>query len=147
MLTATAIGAVVSLVTGSAPGALLGVLLMVGSVAAALGVHFRRAYLLIPVPAPAYVVAAIVIGLFHDRGADISRTALAVNAAQWVAGGFLWMTAATIAVIAITSARWLARRHEPDAAALRGQRDWQPGRTAARRRSGHSGYAGRRARS
>src|SRR5262249_52919654 len=62
MLTATAIGAVVSLVAGSAPGAALGVLLMAGSVAAAVGVHFRCGYLLIPVPAPAYVVAATVIG-------------------------------------------------------------------------------------
>ena len=123
MLSATAIGAVMSLVTGSAPGAVLGVLLMVGSVAAAIGVDVRRGYLLIPVPAPAYVVAATVIGLFHDRGANISRTALAVNATQWFAGGFLWMAAATIAVIAITSARWLARRREPDTPASRGERD------------------------
>ena len=112
MICATAIGAVVSLVTGSAPGAVLGVLLTVGSVAAAIGVHFRRGYLLIPVPAPAYVVAATVVGLFHDRGVSISRTALAVSVTQWFADGFVWMAAATIAVIAITAARWLARRHD-----------------------------------
>src|SRR5215472_12338927 len=112
MLSATAIGAVMSLVAGSAPGAVLGVLLTVGSVAAAIGVNVRLGFLLIPVPAPAYVVAATVVGLFHDRGVDISRTALVVSATQWFADGFLWMAAATIAVIAITSARSLARRHE-----------------------------------
>jgi hypothetical protein len=140
ILSATVIGAVMSLVAGSPPGAVLGVLLIAGSVAAAMGVDVRRGYLLIPVPPLAYVIAATVIGLFHDRGAAISHTALAVNATQWFAGGFLWMAAATIAIIAITSARWLARRHEPDAAALRGERDWRAGRSAAGMRSGHSGY-------
>lgn len=113
MLSATAIGAAGSLVTGGGSDAVLGILLTAGSFAAAFGVHFRRGYLLIPVPAPAYVAAAIVTGLFHDRGVDISRTALAVSATQWFAGGFLWMAAATTGVIVITSARWLARRHEP----------------------------------
>src|SRR5258708_491174 len=83
--------AIANLVAGGAPGAVLGVLLTVGSVAAAVGVHFRRAYLLIPVPALAYVVAATATGLFHDRGVEISHTALAVSATQWFAGGFLWM--------------------------------------------------------
>jgi len=138
VLSAAAIGAIGNLLVAGAPGAVLGVLLTVGSVAAAIGVHFRRGYLLIPVPAPAYVVAATAIGLFHDRGVDISRTALAVSATQWFAGGFLWMTAATLLVIAITAARWLARRHEPDATAAGAVRGSRPGRSAMS--SGQSGY-------
>jgi hypothetical protein len=129
VLSAAAIGAVGSLVVGGGPGAVLGVLVTVGSVAAAFGVHFRRAHLLIPVPAPAYVVAATVTGLFHDRGANISRTALAVSATQWFAGGFLWMAAATILVISITTARRLSRRSEPDPAVSRADRDPRPGRS------------------
>jgi len=138
VLSATAIGAVASLVTGRGPGAVLGVMLAVGSVAAAFGVHFRRAHLLIPVPAPAYVIAATATGLFHDRGVDISRTALAVSATQWFAGGFPWMAAATLLVIAITVARWLARRQEPDTAGAGAERGSRPGRSAMS--SGHSGY-------
>jgi hypothetical protein len=130
VLSAAAIGAVASLAAGRGPGAVLGVMLAVGSVAAAFGVHFRRAYLLIPVPAPAYVVAATVTGLFHDRGVDISRTALAVSAAQWFAGGFPWMAAATILVISITVARWMRRRYEPDPAVSRAERDPRPGRSS-----------------
>jgi hypothetical protein len=110
VLVATAIGVTGTLVMGGAPGAVLGILLVAGSASAAFAVEFRRGYLLIPVPALAYVVGATVSGMFHDRGLDVSHTALAVSATQWFAGGFLWMTAATIAVIAITAARWLANR-------------------------------------
>jgi hypothetical protein len=140
VLSATVIGAVANLIAGGAPGAVLGVLLTVGAAAAAVGVHFRRAYLLIPVPALAYVVAATATGLFHYRGVEISHTALAVSATQWFAGGFLWMAAATIGVIAITSVRWLRRRHEPDAAASRAGRTSRPGSSATTMGSRGSRY-------
>jgi hypothetical protein len=140
VLSATAIGVVGSLLTGSAPGAVLGILLIAGSAAAGIGVHLRQAYLIFPVPALAYVVAATVIGLFHDRGADISHTALAVSAAQWFASGFPWMAAATILVIAITAARWLARRHQPGAGARGAETGSGPGRSATGASSGRSSY-------
>ncbi len=107
VLVATAIGAIVTLVMGGGPGAVLGVLLVAGSAGAAFAVDFGQGYLLIPAPALAYAIGATVTGMFHDRGLDISHTALLVSAAQWFAGGFLWMSAATVAVIAITVARWL----------------------------------------
>jgi hypothetical protein len=140
VLSAAAIGAVGSLLAGSAPGAVLGILVIAGSAAAGTGVDHRRAYLLIPVPALAYVVAATVTGLFHDRGVDISHTALAVSAAQWFASGFPWMAAATTLVIAITAARWLARRHQPDAGASRTEHGSRAGRSASGTRSGRSSY-------
>ncbi len=93
---------------GAAPGALLGVFLVAGSVAATCAVQLRRAYLIIPAPALAYLVAAFVAGLIHDRSVDTSHTALAVSATEWIAGGFLWTAGATISVIAVMVARWLA---------------------------------------
>jgi hypothetical protein len=136
VLSAAAIGAIGTLVVGGDPGALLGVLVIAGSVAAAFGVHFRQGYLLIPVPALAYAVGATVTGMFHDRGVDVSHTQLAVSAARWFAGGFLWMTAATISVIAITVLRWLAMRHEPDRASSRSR----SARSATGMSAGRSGH-------
>ena len=84
--------------------ALLGASVVAGTAAATLAVRPRSVYVIIPVPALAYVVAATIAGLIHDRATDTSHTALALSAVQWAAAGFLAMTGATIlaAVIAIT---------------------------------------------
>jgi hypothetical protein len=108
LVSAVAIGALGTVFAGAAPGVLLGIFLVAGSVAAAFAVLLRRAYLIIPVPAVAYVVAACVTGLIHDRSVDTSHTALAVGAAEWIATGFLWMASSTILVIVIAMARWIA---------------------------------------
>jgi hypothetical protein len=136
----TAVGAVGTLVLGGDPGALLGLLVIVGSVAAAFGVDFRRGYLLLPVPTLAYAVGATATGMFHDRGVDISHTALLISAARWFAGGFLWMTAATIGLIAITALRWLAWRHGPDSRSSSAGRSSRPGRSATGTSPGGSRY-------
>jgi hypothetical protein len=99
-------GALATVLTGGEPGIVLGIFVAAGTVAAALAVRPRAVYLIVPVPAPAYVVAAVCAGFAHDRAADTSHTALAVTAAQWVASGFIAMAAATIAAIAVTAARW-----------------------------------------
>jgi hypothetical protein len=104
---AAGLGALLTIVTGSDPGFLLGVLVVAGTVAAALAVSARRAYLIIPAPALAYLVAATLSGLVNDRAADTSRTMLTINAARWVASGFLAMTAATALAAVIAVARWL----------------------------------------
>jgi hypothetical protein len=139
VVSAAAAGAIGTLVMGGDPGALLGVLVVVGSVAGAFGVNFRQGYLLIPVPALAYAVGATAVGMFHDRGVDISHTALAVSAAQWFAGGFVWMTTATIAVIAITAIRWLARRLR-DRASSGYQQSSRQTRSSTGVGTGRSGY-------
>jgi hypothetical protein len=92
--------------SGSEPGSVLGVFVVAGTVAAVLAVRPRSAYLIIPVPALAYVVAATIAGLIHDRASDSSLTGLAVHAAQWIASGFLAMSAATLLAIALTAVRW-----------------------------------------
>jgi hypothetical protein len=140
VLSATAIGVVATLVLGGDPGALLGVLVTVGSVAAAFGVHVRKGYLLIPVPAVAYAVGATATGMFHDRGVDVSHTALAISAARWFAAGFPWMTIATISVIALTVIRWLVRRYSTDPASSRDDQRSRTARSATGMSAGRSGY-------
>ena len=101
----------VSLVTGRGPGLLLNVFLLAGTVAAVLCVRPRAVYLVIPVPAVAYLIAAMITGLVSDRVAGSSRTAVLISAAQWVAAGFLAMTVATLLVVAVTVGYLLARWH------------------------------------
>jgi hypothetical protein len=107
---AAGLGALVTIFTRSDPGFLLGLLVVIGAVAACLAVSPRRAYLIIPAPALAYLAAAILAGLIHDRVADTSRTLLAINAARWVASGFLAMAAATGLAVVIAGGRWLRGR-------------------------------------
>jgi hypothetical protein len=104
VIAAALLGALVTVLSRAEPGATLGICVLAGTAAGATGVRARSAYLIIPVPAPAYLAAATTAGLIHDRAAGISHTALALSAVQWAADGFLAMTAATIlaAVIAIT---------------------------------------------
>jgi hypothetical protein len=98
--------------SGREPGLVLGIFLLAGTAAGALAVQPRAAYLIIPVPPLACAVAATLAGLIHDHAAGTSHTALAISAAQWIASGFLAMTAATLMAVAVTTARWAAgRRH------------------------------------
>jgi hypothetical protein len=98
-----ALGALVTVLTRTEPGNVLAVFLVAGTVAAALAVRARAVYLIIPVPALAYVVAATIAGLIHDRATNTSLTALAIGATQWIASGF----------VAMTAARWPKRRRGP----------------------------------
>ena len=92
---------------------MLGIFLLAGTAAGVLAVRPQAAYLLIPVPPLAYVVAATLAGLVHDRAADTSHTALAISAARWIASGFLAMTAATLLAIVVAAAGWVAARRRP----------------------------------
>ena len=75
-----------------------------------LAVRQRSAYLMIPVPVLCYLVFALAAGLARNQSAP-SSSALTVNAAQWIANGFLTMAAATVVAIVITAGRWFwARR-------------------------------------
>jgi hypothetical protein len=102
-----ALGALITVLAGTGPGPVLGVSLVAATLAAALAIQPRAVYRIIPVPALAYVVTATVAGLIGDRAASTSHTALAVSAAQWIASGFVPMTAATLLAIAVTAIRWL----------------------------------------
>ena len=99
MVSGAAIGTALTILFGRDPGFILGFFLLVGTVAASFAVQPRAVYRIIPVPALAYLGGAIVAGLIHDRAADTSHTALAINAAQWSASGFLVMVTATLLVV------------------------------------------------
>jgi hypothetical protein len=100
-----ALGALGTVLTGREPGTLLSVFLVAGTLAGALVVRPRASYLIIPVPAPAYLVAALAAGVLRGGAATISHTALAVNALQWIARGFVPMVVATVLAVVIAAAR------------------------------------------
>jgi Domain of unknown function (DUF6542) len=134
----TVLGALITLISGSEPGWVLGLLLIISTAIGGLLVARRTTYLLIPVPAVAYTVAAFVTGYIHDRPIDTTRAELAASAVQWIAGGFFAMTAATLLAIAIVVGRWLfagpgARRAYGDLSgsrAFRAIRYWRPAAAA-----------------
>jgi hypothetical protein len=100
------LGMLATVLSRTDPGPVLGVFVVGGTVGAALAVRPRSVYLIIPVPALAYILAATIAGLIHDRASDSSLTGLAVHLAQWIASGFLAMSAATLLAIALTAVRW-----------------------------------------
>jgi len=110
-----AIGSLLTAASGNAPGLALGIFVIGGTAAAVLGVRPRSVYLIIPVPALSYMVAATAAGLVEIKGqaAGASLTTLAVGAAQWMASGFLAMATATLLAIATAAARWPFRRPAP----------------------------------
>jgi hypothetical protein len=99
------VGAIASIVTGKAPGPLLGVVLIAGTFAGTIVVRPRAVYQLIPVPAMAYVAGAIMAGYVHDKSKILDRTGLAAHAGTWVASGFWAMSIATLVAIAVTGVR------------------------------------------
>jgi hypothetical protein len=107
VIAAALLGMVITVLSGSQPGLILGVFLVAGTIVAALAVRPGATYLIFPVPAPAYAVAALLAGLIHDHAADASRTALVLNAGQWIAAGFIPMTVATGLAVLIAGYRWL----------------------------------------
>jgi hypothetical protein len=113
---AAVLGALVTVATKHDPGTLLGAFVLAGSVAAGFAVRPRSVYLLIPVPVLCYLVFALAAGLVRDH-ATSSTSGLTVNAAQWIANGFLAMAAATVVLALITGGRWLWARRTGQAGA------------------------------
>jgi hypothetical protein len=111
VLAAALLGAAFTVVSHRDPGRPLGIFVVVGTVAAGTSIRARSTYALIPVPALAYAVAAVIAGLIHDRSIDTSRTALTLSGVQWIASGFIAMTAATVLAVVLVIARWLLTMH------------------------------------
>jgi hypothetical protein len=116
-----ALGVLATIIAGSEPGVVLGAFLVVGTLAAGLAVRPERVHLIIPVPALAYLAAGLITGLVHDRAAISTRSAMAASALQWIASGFLAMTAATIVAVILTIAR---RSRARASASRRRYADW-----------------------
>ena len=101
-----ALGTVATMVTRSAPGFLLGLFVVAGTVIAALAVRPRAGRMIFPVPVLSYLVGALISGFMYNRSTGTSKTALAIGAAQWIANGFFAMALATVLAIVIITARW-----------------------------------------
>jgi hypothetical protein len=111
VIAAAVAGTAVTAGTQHAPGYLLGAFVVAGTLVAALAVRPRAVYLLIPVPALAYVAGALTAGLIRQQSASPGSSGLTVSEAQWIADGFVAMVAATVLAAAITIIRWLAHRN------------------------------------
>jgi hypothetical protein len=107
VLAAALLGAAFTVASHRDPGRTLGIFVAAGTLAAGISIRARSAYAIIPVPAIAYATAAAIAGFIHDHAADTSRTALSISAAQWIASGFIAMTATTGLAVVLAGARWL----------------------------------------
>ena len=110
LVAATLLGVIVTLVAGQEPGGLLGFFIIMGAIAAALGIPRGKVYLLFPAPALAFFVAAVVTGKVHDAKLGSSTAGLGAGFTQWVAGIFFPAVVATIVVVLIGGGRWLLGR-------------------------------------
>jgi hypothetical protein len=117
----TALGASATMLTGKEPGSVLGVFVIIGTAAAAVAVRPRAARAIIPVPALSYLIAAMVTGVIYDHSADVSKTTLAIDAAQWIANGFFAMAVATILAVMLVTVRWILWRRQRPAARAPGR--------------------------
>jgi len=106
----TLLGIIFTLMADQEPGTLLGVFIIVGSIAAALVIKRGKIYLLFPAPALAFFVGAIVAGKVHDAKLGSSTAGLASGFAQWIAGIFFPAVIATILVLLIGGGRWVLGR-------------------------------------
>jgi len=131
----TALGASATMLTGKEPGSILGVFVIIGTLAAAVAVRPQAGRTILPAPALSYLVAAMVTGVIYDHSADVSKTALAINAAQWIANGFFAMLLATALAVALVTVRWIFWRRSRPVAPASG---W-PGRTPANQDRGQPG--------
>lgn len=127
-----AVATLVTAATGTPLAVPLGACILAATLAAALAVHPRSAYVLIPVPALAYLAAVAAAGLATGHG-PAAHPALAVTVTQWAASGFPTMAAATAVAIIVTTARWSVARRTPRAGRGADQAG-QPARTVAARR-------------
>ncbi len=110
LVAGTLLGVILTLIAGQEPGGLLGFFIIVGTIAAALGIRRGKVYLLFPAPALAFFVAAIVTGKVHDAKLGSSTAGLGAGFTQWVAGIFFPAVVATIVVLLVGGGRWLLGR-------------------------------------
>ena len=110
LIGATVVGVAVTVIARKEPGNLLGFFIIVGSLAAVLGVRRGAVHLFFPMPALAFFVAAVATGIVHDRQLASSTAGLGASFAQWVAGIFWPAVVATILVLLVGGGRWLLKR-------------------------------------
>ena len=104
---ATVLGVIFTLIAGQDPGAVLGVLVIIGSLAATLGIRRSAVYLLFPLPALALFLGALLAGVVHDSQLASSTAGFGAGSLQWFAGIFFPMVVGTVLVLLTGGGRWL----------------------------------------
>jgi hypothetical protein len=107
---ATLLGVIFTVLAGDDPGFVLGLLIILGTIVATLGVRRGGVYLFFPLPALFAFVAAVLVGEIHDRQLTSSTAGTAAGFLQWIAGIFYPMCVATIVALLIAGGRWLLAR-------------------------------------
>jgi hypothetical protein len=105
VISSAALGAIATSASGSEPGILLGLFVVLGTVTAALAVRPCAGWMILPVPALSYMVAALASGIVAELNSRLPMIQLAIAATQWMAGGFFAMTSATVLAAALTATR------------------------------------------
>jgi hypothetical protein len=104
------LGVIVSVIADQEPGDLLGIFVILGSIAAVVAIKRDKVYLLFPAPALTFFVAAILAGKVHDAKLGSSTAGLASGLTQWTAGIFIPAVVGTIIVLVIGGLRWVLGR-------------------------------------
>jgi len=115
VISSAALGAIATSASGSEPGFLLGLFVVLGTVTAALAVRPCVGWMILPVPALSYLVTALASGIVYKLSMRLPMMPLAIAAAQWIASGFFAMTSATVLAGALTAARWCLQPRNRDA--------------------------------
>jgi len=104
------LGIIFTVLANQEPGNLLGFFIIMGAIAAVLGIQRGKVYLLFPVPALAFFLTAVIAGKVHDAKLGSSTAATGAGVTQWIAGIFFPAVVATILVLLIGGGRWLLGR-------------------------------------
>jgi hypothetical protein len=95
---------VATIAIGHGPGYLIGLLLIIGSVIAAIGAR-RAVHRLIPLPALSYLVTTTVVGAVHDRSNLNNSKELVTSFLTWIGSAFFALAWATALVVVIAIVR------------------------------------------
>ena len=87
LLGAALLGLIGTVVIGRDPGFLIGLSILVGSVAAAIGTR-RAVHRLIPLPALSYLVATFVAGYLHDKANLNTTKEFSTSFLSWIGSAF-----------------------------------------------------------
>jgi hypothetical protein len=106
LLGAVLLGVIGTVVIGHDPGFLIGLLIIVGSVVAAIGTR-RAVHRLIPLPALSYLVATFAAGYLHDKSNLNTSKEFYTSFLSWIGSAFFAVVWATVLIVVIAFGRWV----------------------------------------
>jgi hypothetical protein len=106
LLGAVLLGVIGTVVIRRDPGFLIGLLIIVGSVVAAIGTR-RAVHRLIPLPALSYLVATFAAGYLHDKSNLNTSKEFYTSFLSWIGSAFFAVVWATVLIVVIAFGRWV----------------------------------------